>query len=329
MPLPSISKRILAFPAAILGLSIAFSSAAKAEYPERPIQLIVPNPAGGTTDVDARIIASGLQQVLGQPVVIENRPGGGGRLGTSQAAHAAADGYTLLYVGISALTINPHIYSKLDFDPINGFEPIGLGTSGKLFLYASKKFAPNSAAELVEYAKANPGKVNYGISGAGSLPQLVTELFKEKTGIKLTEIPYKGAVDAIPATVAGEIDFIFNPVNDGIAYLRSGDLKALFIMDSKRHPEFPQVPSAPEAGFPDFQFGYYSGLVAPRGTSPEIVAKLNQALNKALQIPSVKGRLTASGNTIGGGTPQEYRKLLVDDFARYGEIVRRAGIRAE
>lgn len=307
----------------------AISPAAASDFPTKPIRIIVAFPAGGTTDRDARVLATGLSEVVGQPVVVENIVGGGGVIGTRAAVRAPADGYTLLYSGVSAITINPHLYDNLDFDPLGDLEPIILGTSGSLALYATPGFAPTTADELIAHAKANPGTVNYGISGIGSLPQIVTEIFKGETGVELTMVPYRGSADAIPALISGETDIMFNPVGDGLQHVRSGALRALFVMTPERLSDLPDVPTSGEAGLPQLTFGYYSGMLAPKGTPAEILDRLNEALNEALGKPNVTAALSSAGNVIGGGTADEFRELLTTDHARYGAIMEAAGIKAE
>jgi len=296
--------------AGALALATMSLPAIASDFPNKPIKIIVAFPAGGTTDRDARVLASGLGEVIGQPVVVENIVGGGGVIGTRAAVRAPADCYTLLYSGVSTITINPHLYVDLDFDPLNDLDPIILGTSGSLALYATPGFEPQTADELIAHAKANPGKVNYGISGIGSLPQIVTEIFKSETDVDLMMVPYRGSADAIPALISGETDIMFNPVGDGLQHVRGGALRALFVMTPERLPDLPDVPTAGEAGLPQLTFGYYSGMLAPKGTPAEIQSKLNEALNEALKKPTVAAALSSAGNVIGGGTPKSSANCL-------------------
>jgi tripartite-type tricarboxylate transporter receptor subunit TctC len=299
--------RILFAALAALGIALAQPAAAQ-PYPNRPLKIIVPTPAGGPVDVMARILANALPPFLGQNVIVENRGGAGNTLGSKAAAAADPDGYTLLVSAASGLIMSPMVYKNAGYDE-NSFAPVALIAETPQVLVANPAAPFNSVAELVAYAKANPGKLNYSTGGAGTLPHLTAELFKQLSGTDIVHVPYKGGGPALTDVVAGQVPMTFDTLGTSLQFIGEGKLKALAVSNPTRLAELPNVPAMPEVGYGAINSGAWVALLAPLGTPPAILARLNQAANAALASPQMKealARLSAQRRRHAGGPRQAH-----------------------
>ena len=285
----------------VAGGRAAFVPALAQSYPDRPVRIIVPTPAGGPVDVMARLVATALPASLGQNVFVENKPGAGNTIGSQLAAEAAPDGYTLMVSAASGLIMSPMIYSNAGYDA-SSFAPVALIAETPQLLVVNPQLPFKSVADLVAYAKANPGKLNYSTGGIGTLPHLNAELFKTVTGTNIVHVPYKGGGPALTGVVAGEVQMTFDTLATSLQLIKDGKLRALAIAGPKRAPELPDVPTMPESGYPAVTSGAWTALLAPKGTPPAIVAKLNAAVNKALQSEPMKSTLAKLGAQPRGGS---------------------------
>ena len=313
-------RRLLLAGFALLLAAPAFVSALAQSYPERPVRIIVPTPAGGPVDVMARLIAAGLPATLGQNVIVENKPGAGNTLGSRLAAEAAPDGYTLMVSAASGLIISPIIYKTAGYDAAS-FAPIALIAETPQLLVVNAQLPFKSVAELVAYAKANPGKLNYSTGGSGTLPHLAAELFKKTTGINIVHVPYKGGGPALTGVMAGEVQMTFDPVATSLQLIKDGRLRALAIAGPKRVAALPDVPTMAESGYQSFTVGAWTALLAPKGTPAAIIAKLNDGVNKALQSEPMKSTLARLGAEPRGGTSQALADHMANETKRWKPIV--------
>ena len=321
--------RMLSLVVASLALQLQPSAQAQsAAYPTKPIRLFVGAPAGGPTDVIARSLIQQMGDSLGQPVIVENRGGAAGTLAAGIVAKSPADGYTLI-VTPSAHAYAASMYDKLPFDPVKDFRPVGQIGMMPLVAIANKAFPAGSLRDLVERAKAQPTAVNYGSSGTGSAHHLAGELFKLRTGIQMTHVPYKGSAGSITDLIAGQIQVIFEPLVSALPQIQAGRVKALAVMGEKRSPALPDVPTPGEAGLPGVEASAWYGIMAPAGTPDTVVAKLTAALNKALADPSTRASLQSQGVDVTPGPPQMFMDLISSEIARWRPIIQAAGIRAE
>ncbi len=315
--------------AALAALAILAVVPATAQpYPNRPVKIIVPTPAGGPVDVMARLLANALPAVLGQNVIVENRAGAGNTLGSKVAAAADPDGYTLLVSAASGLIMSPMVYKSAGYDE-NSFAPIALVAETPQVLVAHPATPFGSVAALVAYAKANPGKLNYSTGGAGTLPHLTAELFKQLSGTDIVHVPYKGGGPALTDVVAGQIPITFDTVGTSVQFIRDGRLKALAVSNPTRLAELPDVPTMPELGYPAINSGAWVAVLAPLGTPPAIIARLNQATNEALKAAAMKEPLARLGAQPRGGTPEELARHMRAEHAKWGPIVARLGLKEE
>ena len=312
--------------AAIVWLTAA--SAFAQPYPNRPIRIIVPTPAGGPVDVMARLIANALPATLGQSVFVENKPGAGNTLGSRQAAQADADGYTLMVSAASGLIMSPMIYKNAGYDAAS-FAPVALIAETPQLLVVNPQLPVKTVAELVAYAKANPGKLNYSTGGTGTLPHLTGELFKQITGTQIVHVPYKGGGPALVAVVAGDTQFTFDTLATSLQLVENGKLRALAVAGRTRLAELPNVPTMGEAGFPTLATGAWTALLAPRDTPPAIIAKLNAATNAALHAEPMKGTLAKLGAEPRGGTPEALAEHIQNELKKWTPIVQTLNLKAE
>jgi tripartite-type tricarboxylate transporter receptor subunit TctC len=312
---------------AALGFAIAHPASAQ-PYPNRPVRIIVPTPAGGPVDVMARILANALPPFLGQNVIVENRAGAGNTLGSKAAAAADPDGYTLLVSAASGLIMSPMVYKSAGYDE-NSFAPIALITETPQVLVAYPGAPFNSVAELVAYAKANPGKLNYSTGGAGTLPHLTAELFKQLSGTDIVHVPYKGGGPALTDVVAGQVPMTFDTAGTSLQFVRDGKLKALAVSNPSRLPELPNVPTMPELGYGAINSGAWVALLAPLNTPPAILARLNQAANAALAAPQMKEALTRLSAQPRGGTPDDLARHMKAEHDKWGPIVAKLGLKED
>lgn len=297
-------------------------------YPSRPIKLIVPWPAGGGVDTSARILSQPLAERLGQPIVIENKPGAGGNIGTAVAAQEKPDGYSLLMASISPNSVNIHLYAKLDFDPVKDFAPIAYGYTVPSFLVVPASSQFNTAQELVAFAKANPGKLNFGSSGIGSSQHLATIMVQMATGIDVVHVPFKGTAPAETALLASQVDFMLDPPTC-FPHIQAGKLKVLAVGSPKRNPAMPDVPTFDELGIPGVYTAVYYGFMAPANTPKEIITRLNKEVNEVLQTEEVRTRITKMGGVITIAPPEDFGNFANSELVRYGEIVKRAGVKID
>jgi tripartite-type tricarboxylate transporter receptor subunit TctC len=315
---------------AILGLGAALLSGAPAvaqTYPSKPIRLVVGYSAGGGNDLIARIVAAKLQEKLGQPIVVDNKPGAQSIVAAELVAKAQPDGYTLLVAPSGPMTINPAVYAKLPYDPMKDFAPISLLAEFPLLLVVGADQPIKSVRELIDYGRANPGKANYASSATPF--QLAAELFNQRTGSKFQHIPYRGSGDAAQAVASGQVLMTIADTGPIAGPLGAGKLRALAITADKRDPAFPDVPTLAEAGVPNVTISLWTGLVAPAGTPNEIVARLNKAIAETLALAEVTTALDKIAVTPRGTTPEQYRVLIARDAARWKAVATAANIKLE
>ena len=315
--------------ALLAAVVLLVATAALAEtYPSRPIRIIVPTPAGGPVDVMARLIANALPAQLGQNVFVENKPGAGNTIGSKLVAQADPDGYTLMVSAASGLIMSPMIIKSAGYDATS-FAPVALIAETPQVLVINPQLPFKTVAELVAYAKANPGKLNYSTGGIGTLPHLNAELFKSVSGADIVHVPYKGGGPSLTGVVAGEVQMTFDTLATSLQLIRAGQLRALAIVGPQRAPDLPDVPAMPEAGFPAVTSGAWSALLAPKGTAPAIVAKLNAAVNAALKAEPLKNALAKIGAQPRGGTPADLAAHLARETAKWQPIVASLNLKAD
>ena len=298
---------------------------AAADYPNRPIKIIVCVPAGGGVDTVTRIVAEGLHQKLGQPVIVENRAGAAGNIGAEAVFTSEPDGYTLLAAQPAPLTVNPLLYQKMNFDP-KKFEPVTIMTSIANVLLVRPDFPAKTAKEFIEYVKANPGKVNYASQGIGTTSHLTAALFEHVTGTKLVHVPYKGTAPALTDIIAGHVDFIFMELASAIKLHQAGKAHILAVATSKRIPSLPDIPTLDEVGVKGFESGTWNALVAPPKTPPAIVAKLSKAANEVLQGPEAQDHFNKVYLHAAGGTPEQAAAFIKKETATWGAVIRDAHV---
>jgi tripartite-type tricarboxylate transporter receptor subunit TctC len=313
--------------AAVLGLGASLPSFAQ-DYPNRPIRFIVPYPPGGGTDVVARIMNEALAESLGQPIIIDNKGGAAGNVGTDVAAKAPADGYNILFT-LSSHTINPKLYDKLPFDVERDFVPISLAAMIPQILVANPSVPANNLKELIALAKANPGKLNYASVGTGSPAHIAGELLKLKTGIDIVHIPYKGGGPAVIDTIGGQVQLAFVSMPAAWQHVKAGKLKAIAVASSKRSVAAPDLPTIAESGVPDYAVESWYGAFAPAKTPPAAVAKLNAAFVKVLDNPQIKEKLLAQGAEATSSTPAELDRIVKEELAKWDVVIKTAKIKPE
>ena len=309
--------------------TIATGAFAQPAYPSKPIRLVVPFSTGGVTDTSARVVADKLGQVLGQPVVVDNRGGAGGNIGTQMVAQAEPDGYTLLLGYDGTMVINPNVYAKVGFDPVKDFAPIGKIGNAVLIIVVNPKLPVHNFAELLAYGKATPGGISFGTSGTGSTTHLAGESLRQRTGIPLTHVPYKGGGQALTDVVGGVLPMLFTAVAGAAPFIKAGQVRPIAVSSAQRSPAFPEVPTLVESGVKDFVFDSWVGLLAPVKTPKPIVDKLSQALQEVLKMPDMRERLTSLGMVATPGTADEFGWQIVSDLQKNKAIVKAADIRID
>ncbi len=307
----------------------AIAATATPGYPARPIRWIVTFPAGGGTDIVARMVGAKLGELLGQQVVVDNRGGASGVIGTELAARAAPDGHTLLFGTSSALVILPLLSNKLPFDTFRDFAPVSLLVTIPQLLVVHQGIAANSVKELVALAKATPGKLTYATSGLGSPNHLATELFNTMTGVTMTHVPYKGAAPGITDLLGGQVQLMFNPMPALVPHVKSGKLKALGVGSAARSPALPDVPTVAEAGVPGYEYVLWYGMFAPRQTPAPIVARLNAHVVSILAQPDIVRQLAVQGADARSTTPDEFTRFMRAESERLARVIKTAKIRLE
>ena len=308
----------------------AFSGQAQAQgFPSKPVRIVVGFAAGGSTDKLARVMSKRMGELLGQSVVVENRPGAAGNLAAEVVAGAPADGYTLFMTTLSSQAINPHIYSKLRFDPVKSFEPISLVAKYPLLLVVAPQLKVNSVQELIAYIKKSDQQSFFSSAGSGSPAHLAGEMFKARTGANLQHVPYKGGSPALLAVMANEAQFAFETIPSAIGQTKGGKLKPLAVSSSARSTAAPELPTLQEEGLSQFVVTSWAGLVAPAGTPRDVLEKLNQATQQTLATPAVNAALVADGAEPAGGSSAEFARFLSQEFKSWGDVVRSAQVKLD
>jgi tripartite-type tricarboxylate transporter receptor subunit TctC len=314
-------------PLAILLTTGLHVDAARAQaYPNRPVKVIVPTPPGGPVDVIARITANYLQTSLGQGFVVENRAGAGNTIGSKDAAQATPDGYTLLYSSSSGLIIAPLLHPDAGYDPLTSYDPIALVGESSNILVVNPSVPAKTVQELVAYAKANPGKVNFSSGGIGVLPHLIGELFKSEAGVDIVHVPYKGGAPSINDVVAGQVQMTFEGTSVLLPLIQAGRLRALAVTTPKRIPQLPDVPTMVESGYPKVVATGWTGLLAPAHTPAAIIARLNTAINQGLKTPELETPLARISYEALGGAPQDFTAKMKADIAKWSPIIKSLGL---
>lgn len=325
------NKRHLLKTAAALTLAAIAPLAATAQssYPDRPIKLVVPFAPGGVTDTSGRLIAEQLAKRLGQQVVVENKAGASGNIGAQQVATAAPDGYTLVLAFDGTMVINPHVFQKVPFDTLKDFASVGKIGDATLIIVAHPSFPGKTLKEVIDLSKKDPKGLSYGTSGIGGTPHIAGELLNQRTGAKLVHVPYKGGGQAMADALGGNIPLVYTAVAGAITHLKAGKLNAIAVSSRTRSPSLPDTPTFIEAGVPDFESSSWVGILAPAKTPRPIIDRLNKELNAVLATPEVIERLAVLGIVPTPGTPEQFSEQMKSDLAKYGQVVKSAGIKAD
>lgn len=298
-------------------------------FPDKPVKLVVPFPPGGATDLIARVVAEGAAEALGQPVVVENLGGAGGNIATAKVAKAPADGYTLSLCSIGTCAINMSVYANPGYDILRDFAPVVLVGGVMNVVAANNEFPVRTAPELETYAKAHPGKVNFGSSGIGTSNHLTAEWFKLVTGVQMEHVPYKGAALALTDLMGGQVQFVVDNEPSVLPHIKAGRIRALAVTGPRRSVSLPDVPTMEEAGYAGFVVEAWFGVITPAGTPQPVITRLNEAFNTALQAPRTRKRLEDAAVRVLGGTPQRMAEQIRADLERWGKVVKANRIRAE
>ncbi|MGO4303428.1 MULTISPECIES: Bug family tripartite tricarboxylate transporter substrate binding protein [unclassified Cupriavidus] len=321
--------------AAILALlgGAVLSGAVEAQpqaYPNKPIRMVVPYAAGGAADITARVVGQKMAETLGVPVVVENRGGANGNIGTDAVAKAAPDGYTLLLVASGPIVVNPSLYAKVPYDPIKDLAPVSQITTYQYALVVAKNSPIRNVQDLIRMAKASPGKLSYGSTGIGGGGHLAGELFGTMTGTQLTHVPYKGSAPALADLLGGQLSFTFDTVVTTVPQIAGGKLRAFAVSGTRRAAGLPEVPTMSEIGYKGFDITQFQGLMVPARTDPAIIERLHQAVVQALKSPDVIRRLvTEGGNELVGSSPAEFAKVIRSESAMYAKLIKDANIKAD
>jgi tripartite-type tricarboxylate transporter receptor subunit TctC len=314
-----------------LGASLALVAvwASAQTYPVKPIRIVVPFPPGGATDILARDVAQKLTEAWGQQVIVDNRPGAGGNIGSELVAHSAPDGYTLEMGTVGTHAINASLSAKMPYDHVKDFAPVILVAGVPNVLVVNNAVPANSVAELIAYAKANPGKLNFASSGNGTSIHLSGELFKVMAGVQMTHIPYKGSAPALQDLLGGQVQLMFDNLPPSLPQIKAGKVRALAVTSLTRAPALPDVPTVAESGLPGFEASSWFGILAPAGTPPAIVAKLNAEIAKWLATPEAKEQLAKQGANAAGGTPEDFAKHIAAETAKWAKVVKDSGAKID
>jgi tripartite-type tricarboxylate transporter receptor subunit TctC len=316
--------------AALLALALIATAQAFAQaYPSKPVRLVVPFPPGGAVDFYARVVASPLSELLGQPVVIDNKAGASGMIGADLVAKAAPDGYTLLLGNIASLAINVGIYPKMAYDPVMDFTPIIRTVDVNYVLVVHPAVPAATLAEVIAYAKANPGKLAYGSAGSGSLPHLSAELLKAHTGTDLVHVPYKGGGPMVTDLLGGSIQVVIGDQANLMPHVKTGKLRPLAVGSPRRSANYPDIPTFADAGLVGFEVIAWQGLVGPAGMQPDVIRRLNEAFAKVMALPDVRDRLVAGGLDPVGGTPEAFGRFIRTEIVKWSKIAKDVGAKAE
>lgn len=322
------SRLIASLLLAVPGLLLAPAQAQTDNYPDRAITMIVPFPAGGPTDIVARLMAKQMGDQMGQSIVVENRGGASGTIGMQAAVNAKADGYTILY-NTSSIALSSILYTNLSYNPEKDFAAITSTATVPMVVLVHPSVPANNIQEFVDYASKNPGKLSYASSGNGNVTHLTAFLFSQSANIDAVHVPYRGSAPAMIDLVGGQVDYMTNTLNDSLPFVRDGRLKALAITSAQRSEQLPDVPTLAESVMPGFESGAWQGLVAPTGTPQAIITRLNDEALKALASDEVRTQLAQQGTQILGSTPEEYQKYISSEIVRWGDVIRAAGVKLD
>jgi len=325
----NLTTRIFAATATAVAVTLAATAAHAQTYPDRLIRMVVPLGPGGPADTMARIVTQPLGPILGQTVIVENRAGAGGLIGSKSVAIAEPDGYTLLFGNISTLVVLPAVTRYKDYDPAKVFVPIAKVSQNYEVLVVRPDFPARSVPELVAYAKANPGKLNFGSAGVGNATHLAAELFMLKTGTRMVHVPYRGAAEAITGVIGGQVELFFGDIGGVLPLMREGRIRALAISSEKRSADVPDLPTMIESGVPDYVVLTFTGVAAPAGTPRAIVAKLNGAINTALRLPEVSAAYAKVGAEVRPASAEDFAAFVAGERTKWDEVVNRSGIKLE
>jgi tripartite-type tricarboxylate transporter receptor subunit TctC len=322
---------------ATLSCLSAFAASAMAQadpapgFPNRPITLVVPYAAGGSSDTRARQVAQKMAVFLGKPVIVDNKPGANGNIGTDFVAKAAPDGHVIGVGNLAPMAVNKFLFPKLPFDPVNDLVPVALIEKGPLVLVVNSKSPYKSVADIVAAAKARPGKLSYASAGSGGSFHLAGELFEDIAGVDVLHVPYRGGAPATNDLLAGTVDMMFDMLPASAPHLKAADprMRALALASGKRNPMLPDVPTFAELGIKGMEVSNWFGIVAPKGTPPAVVLKLNQAVNRALADPEVMDKIVSQGNEVGGGDPEAFAKFVAAESQRWGSLIREKNIKPD
>ena len=328
--LHSLNKRLALLALTLMALSagLASNSYGQTDYPNKPIRLIVPFTPGGVTDASARLVAEQMSKRLGHQMIVENKPGASGNIGTSQVAAAEPDGYTLVLGFDGTIVINPHVFPSIPFDPVKDFAPVGKIGDAILILVAHPSVAANNVKELIALSKTDPNGLNYGTSGLGSTPHIAGETLNIVAGSKLVHVPYKGGGQALIDVQGGSIPLVFTAVAGALPHIQNGRIKGIGVTSAARAPSLPNIQTFIEAGLPNFVLNSWVGILAPAKTPAPVIQKLNATLNDVLSDAEVKKRLDVLGVTAAPGTPSAFSDQIKTDLARYADVVKAAQITA-
>jgi tripartite-type tricarboxylate transporter receptor subunit TctC len=322
-------KLSLLFALAATLFFVAAISAQAQTWPNKPIRIVVPNGAGGTSDILARTLGQKLTEAWGQQVLVDNRPGANGNIGAEIVAHAPPDGYTLMLHDVGNLTISPSIYPSMSFDPAKDLAPVTMVTYSPHLLVVRSTLNVKTVQELVAYAKANPGKLNQASAGLGSASQLAGVLFAQRAGIDWVHVPYKGGAPALADLAAGQADVLFNGMLATYPFVKGGKIRALAISSEQRNAAVPELPTVAESGLPGFVTGSWQGLFASPGTPKEIINKLNSEVARILNLPEIKERLANQGAEARPSSPEQFGGFVRDEIAKWAKVVKESGIKLE
>ena len=314
----------------LLGVLVSLTvSTVHAAYPEKPIKIIIGFPAGGPLDAHIRLLIDKLQTSLGQPVIVDYKVGAGGTVGAQFVAQSPADGYTVLLANTGTMVINPAIYTKSPYDTLKDFQPIARTAQQPLALIVNKDIAANSLKEFVAYAKANPGLLNYGSAGNGGISHLVPEMLKNETGIFMVHIPFKGSAPAFTDLIAGHVQFMAESVPQAANYAKQGKVKAFAVTSAKRNPALPNTPTVLETGVANFEVVGFYGILAPKGTPPDVASKLSQAFKETLESPDIQKKMIDQGADPAYLNPDQFTKFLNSEMPRWAKAVKQAGAKID
>jgi tripartite-type tricarboxylate transporter receptor subunit TctC len=317
------------YTAAAALLMLGAAGALAQNYPAKPIRLVVPFPAAGTTDILAREVAQRLSVLWGQSVVVDNRPGAGGNIGSDLVAKSAPDGYTLLMGTVGTHAINPSLYSKMPYDHVKDFVPIVLVAGVPNVLEVTPSLPVNSVADLIKLAKEKPGQLNFASSGSGTSIHLSGELFKAMAGVDMTHVPYKGSAPAITDLMGGQVQLMFDNLPSSLQQIKAGKLHAIAVTSAQRAPALPNIPTIAESGLPGFEASSWFGILAPAGTPPAIVARINADVNQWLQSAEAKDKLLAQGAVAAGGTPADFAAHIRTETEKWAKVVKISGAKVD